>query len=425
MDKINKVLEKRFAPVAVRIGNQKHLMAIRNGMLMTTPLIIIGSVFLVLSSLPIPNYADWLAAHGDLGTWLNKIVDGSFGIMGLVAAFGIAYNLAKSYQVDGASAGVISMASFIVVTPKIFDADEAAGLPYKYMGSGGLFVAIIIGLVSTEIYRIFIQKKITIKMPESVPPEVSRSFASMIPGFVVISLFGIIFKILDIFDLNIHTIIMTVMEKPLNFIGSSLPGTLIVVAISSLFWLCGIHGTDVIGSVMYPLWYLNADVNRVAFQAGKEIPNIISYPFMMNFVFLGGGGATLGLAIALVLFGKSKQSKAMGKLALGPGIFNINEPLMFGLPVVMNPMMFIPYIIVPMTNLIICYFTMSSGLVAKAVGINVGWTVPPIISGYLATGGKLSGPILQIALIILDTFIYGIFFKLYDNQLLKEEKRAA
>ncbi len=137
MKKISDLLENSFAPIALKIGNQKHLVSIRNGMLLATPLIIIGSFFLILSSLPIPHYAEWLANHGELDTWFNKIVDGSFGIMGLIASFGIAYNLAKRYEVDGVPAGVISLASFIVVTPKIFNTDEAAGLPYQFMGSGG------------------------------------------------------------------------------------------------------------------------------------------------------------------------------------------------------------------------------------------------------------------------------------------------
>lgn len=422
MKKVNSFLETKLAPIAVKVGTQRHLLAVRNGMLFAMPLIIIGSFFLILSSLPFPNYAEWLASHWDLGTWFNKIVNGSFGLMGLVASFGVAYNLAKSYKLDGVAPGIISLSSFLILTPEIVDKNEVSGFGYTYLGSGGLFVAIIVGIVSVEIYKIFIRKNIVIKMPETVPPEVSRSFSSLIPGFVIIAVFAIIQKVLEVSDLgNAHVLITNLLGGPLSLIGSSLLGTIVVVIITSLFWLCGIHGADVVGSVLYPIWYMNSYINRVAFQAGEAIPHIVSYPFMMNFVYMGGGGATLGLVIAIVLFGKSKQSKLMGGLTLAPGIFNINEPLMFGLPIVMNPMMFIPYILVPVMNVLICYLSMASGLVAKAVGINVGWTVPPIISGYLATGGHISGSILQIIVLLLDVIVYMLFFKIYDNQLLQEE----
>lgn len=160
---------------------------------------------------------------------------------------------------------------------------------------------------------------------------------------------------------------------------------------------------------------MNTDVNRLAFQAGNKIPNIITRPFMDLFVYIGGGGATVALVALIFFLGKSAEAKVIGKVAFVPGLFNINEPAMFGIPVVLNMTLTIPFVLAPVINSIISYFAMSSGLVAKTVGIAVSWTIPPIISGYLATGSRISGTLLQIVLIVLDLAIYYLFFKTLDK----------
>lgn len=423
MNKLSEVLEKRLGPLAMKIGNQRHLLAIRNGITLGMPLIIVGSIFLILGNLPITGYSDWLAAHGDLGTWLGKVVDGSFGLMGIIAAFGIAYNYAKGYQVDPASAGIISLSSFFIVTPKMFDADGAAGISYGYLGSKGLFVAIIVALISADIFRRFIQKNITIKMPDTVPPEVSRSFSALIPAAVIITFWALLIKLLELVGIdNIHDIVMLVLGRPLGILGGSLIGTVLGIMLNSLFWFTGIHGGNIIGSILNPIYLINTDANRLALQAGKELPNIITSSFMDNFVYMGGGGATLALVIILVAFAKSKQLKTMGNLSFASGIFNINEPIMFGVPVVMNPTLIIPFALAPMVNAIITYFAMSAGIVSKTVGVAVPWTMPPIISGFLATGGDFKASLLQVVLIAIDFVIYFGFVKTLDKQLFAEEQ---
>lgn len=425
MNKLSEVLEKRLGPIALKIGNQRHLLAIRNGITLGMPLIIVGSLFLILGNLPISGYEDWLAANGDLGTWLGKVVDGSFGLMGIIAAFGIAYNYAKGYKVDPASAGIISLSSFVIVTPKMFDVDGGAGISYGFLGSKGLFVAIIVSLVSADIFRRFIQKNITIKMPDTVPPEVSRSFSALIPAAVIITFWAVLIKLLELLGIgNIHDIVMLVLGRPLGILGGSLIGTVIGIMLNSLFWFTGIHGGNIVGSVLNPIYLINTDANRLALQGGKELPNIITSPFMDNFVYIGGGGATLALVIILVGFAKSKQLRTMGNLSLASGIFNINEPIMFGVPVVMNPTLIIPFALAPMVNAIITYFTMSAGIVSKTVGVAVPWTMPPIISGFLATGGDIKASILQVILILIDFVIYFGFVKTLDKQLYAEEQGA-
>ncbi|WP_231181861.1 PTS sugar transporter subunit IIC [Clostridium botulinum] len=376
---------------------------------------------MILGNLPFEGYDQWLAIHGHLDAWLGKIVNGSFGIMGLVASFSVAYSLAKSYKVDGVSAGVISLSCFLISTPNIV-LDKAEGIPMEFMGSKGLFAAMVIGMISAEIFRKFVQKNIVIKMPEAVPPAVSQSFVALIPGIVIIALFGIIYKILGVVDIgSIHDLISVILGKPLGLLGSTLIGTIISIALNSVLWMFGIHGGSIVNSIMQPMWLINTDANRIAWQAGKELPNIITQPFIDNFVYIGGSGATLALVILAFFIAKGKQTKMIGKLALVPGIFNINEPAMFGLPVVMNLVLFIPFILTPMVNSIITYCAMASGLVMKTVGISVAWTMPPVISGYLATGGHVSGALLHVVLIIIDIIIYYPFFKMLDKREVNSE----
>ncbi len=215
---------------------------------------------------------------------------------------------------------------------------------------------------------------------------------------------------------NIHDLLKVVLGGPLSYLSGTLPGTLVAVGLNSLFWLAGLHGGNIVNSIINPLWLMNTDANRVAFQAGQQLPNIITLPFIDNFVFIGGGRSTLALVLLIAFRRKSEESKVLGKVSLVPGIFNINEPAMFGIPIVFNLKMFIPFIITPMVNAIVTYYTMSLGIVAKTIGVNVMWTMPPIISGYLATGNKVSGAVLQLVLIIIDLIIYYPFFKAVDNE---------
>lgn len=413
-------LLEKIEMVAGRIGNQRHLRALRDGILLAMPLIIIGSFFLILGNLPFDGYSEWLDEIGILPIF-NKIVDGSFGIMALIAAFGVANSLADDYEVDGVASGVIAVASFLIVTPHVI-AEAGAGIPYQFVGSGGLFVAIIVGLITTEIFRFFVQKNFVIKMPAGVPVAVENSFAALVPGLMVILFWGIVYFVLGLANVeNIHLLLTTILGKPLGALGSSLWGTLIIVALNSMFWFVGIHGGNTLNPIMQPIWLQNTDANRIAFQAGQELPFIVTHEFMNNFVWIGGGGATIGLVICLFLFTRSKSNKAMGRLTVAPGFFNINEPALFGLPIVLNFKLLIPFVLAPIVTAVVTYVAMATGMVAKPSGIVVPWTMPPIISGYLATGGKISGAVIQVITVALSILIYYPFVRATDSSLIKAE----
>ncbi|NRD76311.1 PTS cellobiose transporter subunit IIC [Bacillus sp. BRMEA1] len=432
MNKLFQFMEKYFMPVAGKLAGQKHLGALRDGIALAMPMIIIGSVFLILGNLPFPHYSDWLAnTFGkSFATKLSYPVDATFNMMGLIAAFGIAYRLAEAYEIDGVTAGVISVCAFLLAAPFQIPFTPAGaktaievsgGIPVALMGSKGLFVAMLIALGSTEVYRWIVKKNIVIRMPDGVPPAVSKSFVALIPGFAVIVIVWALRLIVE----NTHfgslfNIVGDILGGPLGVLGTSLWGSLIAELLVSLLWVCGLHGANIVGGVMGPIWLGAMGDNASAYAAHKPLPHIITQQFFDNFVHLGGSGATFGLVILFIFFAKSGQLKQLGKLAIGPGIFEINEPVTFGAPVVMNPLLVIPFILAPLMNIVATYIGMDLGLVARPNGVAVPWTTPPIISGFLATG-SISGSIMQAFNLAMDFFIYLPFFMMYDKMLKKQE----
>ncbi|WP_144548211.1 PTS cellobiose transporter subunit IIC [Bacillus sp. X1(2014)] len=437
MSKFNQMLEEKVMPVAGRIAGQRHLQALRDGIILTMPLLIIGSIFLILGFLPIDGYPEFMArTFGD--AWLTKLlypVSATFDIMALIAAFGIAYRLAEQYKVDPLSAGAISVAAFILATPyfTMFTPEGATAavqvggvLPMALLGSKGLFVAMILAMFSTEIYRYIIQKNIVIKMPDGVPPSVSKSFVALFPGFLVILCVWIIRLLIENTSFeSLHNVIGQLLQEPLGALGGTLIGALIAVFFVQLLWSTGLHGASIVGGVMAPIWLAQTDANRLALQAGDEIPNIISQQFFDIFIYMGGSGATFVFAIMMLFMAKSQQSKQLGRLAIGPGIFNINEPITFGAPIVLNPLLIIPFILTPLALTITTYIGMSTGFAPKTAGVAVPWTTPPIIGGYLATGGNIRGAIMQVINLVVSFAIYYPFFRMWDKQNFNLEKGSS
>lgn len=433
-------LEKHMMPIAAKLGQNTGLISLRDGITLAMPLIIVGSFFMIISSFPIPGWPEWLAAtklHGaSVADIFNKIVNGSFGLLGLVSCFGIASSFAEQKKTDGRSAGIIALASYFVVTPSIMTTGAAPleGMPYGYLGSKGLFIGIVVGLLTGQIFQWFINHNIQIKLPDAVPPAVAKSFSALIPGAAIITLFGAVYALFTWAGWgSVHDVLLHILSKPLGLLGDTLIGTLVAIFLNSAFWFVGIHGANVVNSVLQPIWLMNTDANRQLFAAHnldlEHGGHIIAQPFIDNFVFMGGGGATLGLVLALgIILWRKRASKTLEMLApvtITPGIFNINEPTMFGLPIVLNISLLIPFILVPMVNAITTYTAMKLGWVPLCTGAVVPWTMPPIISGFLATN-SINASILQLINIIIDVAIYLPFLSTYNKQLkLTEAKNAA
>ncbi|MDK0978726.1 PTS sugar transporter subunit IIC [Clostridium perfringens] len=406
--------------IAAKISNQRHLISLRDGMATAMPLIIVGSVFMLIANFPIESFSNWLSSIG-LADFLNKATNATFGIVGLVVTFAVSYHLSKQYGVDRLSVSMISLSSFVLLTP-ILKADNGNGFPLKYLGTSGLFVGIIVAIITTEIFTFLIRKNFVIKMPDTVPPNVSRAFSSIIPGLFIITFWFLILILFQYFGIkDIHILIANTVEKPLGLLTKTLPGILLVIFIQCFFWMFGIHGAQVTGPILEPLLLHNSDINRLAYQAGQELPNIITYEFLYNYVFSGGAGCVMALAILTFFFSKSKENKTLGKLSIAPVSFQVAEPILFGFPTILNIRMAIPFVLAPIVTTIITYYSMYFGLVAKPVGAVIPWTTPPIIAGFLASGGKISGAVIQIITIFINILIYYPFFKMDDKSKLKNE----
>ncbi|GAA0068215.1 PTS sugar transporter subunit IIC [Clostridium perfringens] len=406
--------------IAAKISNQRHLISLRDGMATAMPLIIVGSVFMLIANFPIESFSNWLSIIG-LADFLNKATNATFGIVGLVVTFAVSYHLSKQYGVDRLSVSMISLSSFVLLTP-ILKADNGNGFPLKYLGTSGLFVGIIVAIITTEIFTFLIRKNFVIKMPDTVPPNVSRAFSSIIPGLFIITFWFLILILFQYLGINdIHILISNTVEKPLGLLTKTLPGILLVIFIQCFFWMFGIHGAQVTGPILEPLLLHNSDINRLAYQAGQELPNIITYEFLYNYVFSGGAGCVMALAILTFFFSKSKENKTLGNLSIAPVSFQVAEPILFGFPTILNIRMAIPFVLAPIVTTVITYYSMYFGLVAKPVGAVIPWTTPPIIAGFLASGGKISGAVIQVVTIFINILIYYPFFKMDDKSKLKNE----
>lgn len=365
-----KKLESIFMPLAESIGKNKYLMSIRDGFLVSTPLLIIGSIFLLIGNFPITAWTDFIEAQGWAG-FIGKPASATFDIMAILAVIGIA-----------------------------------------------------VAFLSVHIYAWVNSKGWIIKMPEGVPPTVEQSFSALIPAGVTITVFCAINWAFALTPYgSAFQFVFDILQAPLLSLGNTLGAMVIAYIFLHFFWFFGVNGGSVVGAVFNPILQTLAAENAAALVAGQPIPNIISQQFQDLFATFGGCGSTLSLLIAMILFCKSKRVTELAKLSLVPGIFGINEPIVFGLPIVLNPTILIPFMLVPTINIVVSYVVMSIGLVPYCNGIQLPWTTPVIISGFLAT--NWAGALLQAILLVVGVFIYLPFIKIIDKQYLEEEANAA
>jgi cellobiose PTS system EIIC component len=425
-DKISQYL----IPIAGKLNNNRFLAVLRDAFMLAFPITIFGSIFVVLTNLP---FLDKLMNEGSLANFRDMFgiaSSATMGIMSIFVVFGIGYYLSKSYDVEAIFGGAIALVSFLMLTPFMVELENGEVLsgviPLDRLGAKGMFLGMITAFLATEIYRRIVQKNITIKMPPGVPPAVAKSFAALIPALITLTVFlGINIFITQLFNTNMHDVIYKAIQAPLVGLGSGIIPTLMAVFFIQILWFFGLHGQVIINSVMDPIWNTLMIENLEAYTAGNPVPNIISKPFIEIYtVGMGGTGMTLAVVLAILLFMKSKQMKQVGKLGLGPGLFNVNEPIIFGLPIVMNPIVIVPWILAPMVVTLVSYFAMSTGLVPPPTGVAVPWTVPFFINGIMATN-SLAGGLLQIVNLAIVFVIWFPFLKTMDRINVKKELEEA
>ena len=416
-------LSEKIMPLANLLGQNRYLTVLRDAFMLSFPLTMFGSIVVVINNLPF--FSD--ATKGTLSNLFGNGQNATMSIMSVFVTFGIGYYLSKSYDVEGIFGGAVSFASFLILTPfamKTVGGEDVTGvLSLDRLGAKGMFIGMIAAFLAGEIYCRITKRGWQIKMPDGVPPAVTKSFAALIPAVVTLTIFLVINAVMTgIFNANLHDVVYEVIQKPLTGLGSSLPATLIALFFVQFLWFFGLHGQIIVNSVMDPIWNTLTLENFNAFSAGEQLTNVVTKQFMETFtVSLGGTGMTLIVVISMLAFMKSKQLKEVGKLAAPAAIFNVNEPVIFGLPIVLNPMILIPWVLAPMISTGVAYLSMSTGLVPMTTGVSVPWTVPVLLSGFLATN-SIRGSILQLVQMAIVFVVWFPFLKALDKRNYQEEQ---
>lgn len=422
-------LEDKLMPLANFFGQQRHLLAIRDGIVSAMPLTIIGSIFLILAYPPVDpgNIPDIPLIGAFLEGWYNwaqanmgAIIapfSATMAILSLFVCVGSSYSLASHYDRKPLQYVIANLSIYILVCAPVTD----GAIPTAAFDGKGILLAAFVALIGTEIMNFVEKKGWTFKMPAGVPPIVANSFASLFPFGIAMFLF---------YGLSLGIQAATGQLLPEVFFGlfeglkasvDNIFSVTILTGFENLLFGFGVHPTTVVGPILDPLESMNIAENASLIAQGLEATRVYTQPFWAFYVALGGGGATLGLAF-LTLRAKSKQIKDVGKVALIPSLFNINEPLIFGLPIFLNPILIIPFMIAPMVNVVIGWLATSSGLVNMAT-IAAPWTSPAPLGAMLSTM-DFKALILVILMLVINMVIYYPFLKMYDNSKVKEENEA-
>ena len=418
-------LSDKMLPIVSKMSSQRHLLAIRDSFIVTMPLVMAASVMVLLNALIFSNATvQRILDLSPLAELASIVNNGTMSILAIIVCYNIGWNLATHYIQTGViddpsfspvHAGILSTAVMFILmslssTVTLMDGNtaEATGVFLQSLtSSSGLATAMIAALVSTELFiKLAKMKSFKIRMPEGVPPAVATSFNSLVPEIVVILFFSVVvFTLNHTTGLNVPQLIELAIQTPLKAFVLSVPGILFLQFFSDFLWVFGMHGSSILAPIRQAPLLQSIQENMDAFSVGKEIPNIITEPFTNAFGLIGGGGCILPLVIAILWASKRQEQRSIAKFGLTTCLFNITEPIMFGLPVVMNPIYMIPCAIIPSINLVIAYAATSLGIISKTVAA-APWITPPVIQSFIATGGDIRAAVLTVILIILDVFLF-------------------
>lgn len=425
-------LNDKVVPKIMAFINTKAIQSLKNGLLYAMPMMIIGSIFLLIANFPYAPFTDALSKWG-VTPILNQANDATFAIIAIIAVIGIAYTYVKDEGYNGLPAGVIALCSYLLIQPASIETADggSAGVILKaWTGGKGMVGAIVCGLLVGWIYSIFMKKKITIKMPAGVPEGVANAFVALIPGFVIISGTAVIYAVFKgVFDTTPMEWIYKALQAPLQGMTDSFGGVVAMGFMIPFFWFFGIHGSTIIGDgIMGPMLLANSAENQAIIDSGLELTianggHIVTKQFLDQFMVMTGSGITIGLVVFMAFFAKSKQLKQIGRLGIAPSFFNVNEPVLFGTPVVLNPILAVPFMCMPILTGVIEYVALYTGLCPLYSGVVVPWTCPPIISGFLVGGWRTA--LLQVVILALSFLVYLPFIRMMDKRYVKSEAELA
>ena len=425
------IVFEKFGIVATKLGNQIHLRTLRDAFATFMPFMMLaGFVTLINSVILEPTGfmgeivdTSTLTTLQQIGT---SIANGTLSITTLLVVAAVSYHMCASRNYTNHIAAVlVAISTFVVLTPMQMmftpeNADKAVEvtgvIPISYTGASGMFVGIFVGLAATELFiKLSNNKKLQIQLSGNIPPAVLKSFNVLIPIIITITSFALLsFIIIQLFNMDINKLITTIVTEPLSKITTGLPGFLLITSIANLFFGFGIHQAVISGSLLDPFFIQNMQENMAAYANKEQIPHIINMAFKDTFAVMGGSGNTIALLIAIFIFSRRKDYKDFAKLSVTPAIFNISEPIIFGLPIVFNISLIIPFVLAPIFSLTVAYFATAVGLINHVV-VQIPWTTPPVISGFLATAGDWRAAVLQILIIAASVFIYLPFLRIDEH----------
>ena len=425
-EKVMNGLEK----MAYVFNSQRHLASIKDGLVLATPFTILGGFALVIANPPIPADAQltgiigallggWKALAGAMAPYTALINNLTLGVLSVYIVIGISFCLARRMKANELTSCVSALLVFFIVASPVTKLADVNAMPTSYLDAKGLFTAMIVSCVVIEINHYFIKRNIKIKLPDSVPPMVSAPFEALIPLAVNVALFlGLSTICTMVTGLSIPAFILESCH-PLVSASDSLWAAMLYMFLINLFWLLGLHGSNIVGAIMNPFMLMNLTANAEAVSAGQAMPHVLTSNWNVLAGNFGGCGATIAIIIASLMVAKSSYIKSITKLGAFPTVFNISEPIVFGLPLVMNTYLALPILFVPVLNSAVTYMAMKLNLVGR-VFISIPWTLPGPVGAFLATlDWKAS--VLWCILLVIDVMIYIPFMKAFDNNKLKEE----
>lgn len=416
--------------IGAKIQEMTYLMAVKDSFTDMLPLIITGS-FAALINNVVCSTTNGLAQFEGFG-FLNQfskifgaINYATMNFLAIFLVFRIAHKMAEIRGISPVLGGFVALTSYVTLVPTTTSVTTSSGetleaanvLASGYTDSKGMFMAIIVAILSAELFSKMVKSgKMSIKMPEGVPTGVIKSFEALFPALITIfvfSIFGFLFRSLT--GMYVPDFIAKSLQKPMESIMQHPAGVIILAMFAHLFWMVGIHGTQMINVVRNSIGLAAIAENLEAFNMGLPLPNVFTYTFWNIYVTIGGSGNTIGLIIAIYLLSKRKDHRSMAKLSTAPMFFNINEPMIFGMPIVLNPLLAVPFVLSPMITAAIGYVATALGF-ARACMVTVPFTVPPLINAYLSTGGSIGAVITQIVCILSSILIYIPFVKILNRQ---------
>lgn len=416
LEKMTDRLSAVLTPVSDKLMSIQVIAAISQTMQAVMPVILIGSIGCLIAYLDVGPWQKIVTAIPHLVDICGKMQLITLGFFSLYVVVVLTYIYATMLQMKENVACIpVSIAVFLMLTPCSWE-----GVPTAWMGTSGLFSALIIGALVPRLIKLMIDKKVCIRMPSTVPKFVEDSFKILVPGMILVAAAGIIDAVLEASSFGcLHNVIYTILQAPIANVGLSLPGHMLICVLAASVMWCGLHAGTV-GNLLQPLLIAASADNLAAYTAGEELPNLITQEFF-NLTLPGMAGCLLIPALLMAFYCKSSQLKSVGRLAVIPAIFGIGEPVLFGAPVMLNPLLYLPMVISIIVNNLLAYGAMATGIIGRSTGVVLPWTTPPVLYPLLSNSTPVRAAVLNVVLILLDLVIWLPFVKVFDKNTCEKE----